>query len=119
MSGVKGDPCGNRKARAPRPAYRGAKTAPRAVFRAREIPARAETDVAGVVGVGCCLRLAEGLTEACGPGMPGPYREVKKVGCQVGARCGGGVKTPPYEWKIQWQQTQSVRAGHARPLRAA
>ena len=28
----------------------------------------------------------------------------------------GGVKTPPYEWKIQWQQTQSVRAGHARPL---
>ena len=35
MSGVKGDPCGNRKARAPRPAYRGAKTAPRAVFRAR------------------------------------------------------------------------------------
>ena len=38
MSGVKGDPCGNRKARAPRPAYRGAKTAPRAVFRAREIP---------------------------------------------------------------------------------
>ena len=42
--------------------------------------------------------------------MPGPYREVKKVGCQVGARCGGGVKTPPYEWKIQWQQTQSVRA---------
>ena len=38
MPGVKGDPCGNRKARAPRPAYRGAKTAPRAVFRAREIP---------------------------------------------------------------------------------
>ena len=62
---------------------------------------------------------AERLTEACGPGMPGPYREVKKVGCQVGARCGGGVKTPPYKWKIQWQQTQSVRAGHARPLRAA
>ena len=57
--------------------------------------------MAGVVGVGCCcLRLAERLTEACGPGMPGPYREVKKVGCQVGARCGGGGKTPPYEWKI-------------------
>ena len=51
--------------------------------------------------------------------MPGPYREVKKVGCQVGARCGGGVKTPPYKWKIQWQQTQSVRAGHARPLLGA
>ena len=60
--------------------------------------------------------LAQQLSEACGPGMPGPYREVKKVGCQVGARCGGGVKTPPYEWKIQWQQTQSERAGHARPL---
>ena len=26
----------------------------------------------------CCLRLAERLTEACGPGIPGPYREVKK-----------------------------------------
>ena len=76
--------------------------------------------MAGVVGVGCCcLRLAVRLSEACGPGMPGPYREVKKVGCQVGARCGGGVKTPPYEWKIQWQQTQSVRAGHARPLLAS
>ena len=41
--------------------------------------------------------LAQQLSEACGPGMPGPYREVKKVGCQVGARCGGGVKTPPYD----------------------
>ena len=40
MSGVKGDPCGNRKAQAPRPAYRGAKTALRAVFRAGEIPAQ-------------------------------------------------------------------------------
>ena len=40
MSNVNGDPCGNRKARAPRPAYRGAKTAPRAVFRAGEIPAQ-------------------------------------------------------------------------------
>jgi len=38
VSGVTGAPCGNRKARAPRPAYRGAKTAPRAFFRAREIP---------------------------------------------------------------------------------
>ena len=85
MSGVKGDPCGNRKARAPRPAYRGAKTAPRAVFRAREIPARAEADVAGVVGVGCCcLRLAERLTEACGPGMPGPYGELKEIGAASG-----------------------------------
>ena len=84
MSGVKGDPCGNRKARAPRPAYRGAKTAPRAVFRAREIPARAEVDVAGVVGVGCCLRLAEGLTEACGPDMPGPYGELKEIGAASG-----------------------------------
>ena len=22
----------------------------------------------------------------------------------VGARCGGGVKTPPYEWKIKWRE---------------
>ena len=93
---------------------------PRGLFLGRgRFPHERKVDVAGVVGGGRCLRLAEGLTEACGPGMPGPYREVKKVGCQVGARCGGGVKTPPYEWKIQWQQTQSVRAGHARPLRAA
>ena len=28
--------------------------------------------------------------------MPGPYREVQRV------RCRGGVKTPPYEGKIQW-----------------
>ena len=73
--------------------------------------------MAGVVDGSTGLpELVQQLTEACGPGMPGPYGEVKKVGCQVRARCGGGVKTPPYEWKIQWQQTQSVRAGHARPL---
>ena len=37
--------------------------------------------MAGVVGVGCCcLRLAERLTEACGPGMPGPYGELKEIG---------------------------------------
>ena len=85
MSGVKGDPCGNRKARAPRPAYRGAKTALRAVFRAREIPRGREVDVAGVVGVGCCcLRLAERLSEVCGPGRPGPYGELKEIGAPAG-----------------------------------
>ena len=36
--------------------------------------------------------------------MPGPYREVKRVRCRVGARYGGGVKTPPYEGRIQWRQ---------------
>ena len=47
--------------------------------------ARAEADVAGVVGVGCCcLRLAERLTEACGPGMPGPYGELKEIGAASG-----------------------------------
>ena len=98
MSGVKGDPCGNRKARAPRPAYRGAKTAPRAVFRAREIPARVEADVAGVVGVGCCcLRLAERLTEVCGPGMPGPYWVVKGKQSATGRNPSGAVAPPPFD----------------------
>ena len=76
--------------------------------------------------------LAQQLTEACGPGMPGPYGEVKGKQSATGrnpsgavapppfdkgGRGSGGVKTPPYEWKIQWQQTQSARAGRARPLR--
>ena len=34
--------------------------------------------------------------------MPGPYRV--KVKAAAEARCGGGVKTPPYEWKIKWRQ---------------
>ena len=76
MSGVKGDPCGNRKARAPRPAYRGAKTPLRGVFRAGEIPAQ--------VFIECQLRAAymrplqvnrkRDMASGCGPGMPGPYR---------------------------------------------
>ena len=76
--------------------------------------------------------LVQQLTEACGPGMPGPYRGGVKESSRQQAGIppalrrhlpltreagSGGVKTPPYEWKIQWQQTQSVRAGHARPLR--
>ena len=41
--------------------------------------------MAGVVGVEyCCLRLAERLTEACGPGMPGPYWELKEIGAASG-----------------------------------
>ena len=68
--------------------------------------------MAGVVSVGCCcLRLAERLTEACGPGMPGPYGELKEIGAasrdrnpsgaaapppfDKGGRGSGGVKTPP------------------------
>ena len=75
--------------------------------------------------------LVQQLTEACGPGMPGPYWVVKgKQSAAAGIppalrrhlpltreAGSGGVKTPPYEWKIQWQQTQSARAGRARPLR--
>ena len=50
--------------------------------------------MAGVVSVGCCcLRLAERLTEACGPGMPGPYGELKEIGTpppfDKGGRGGG------------------------------
>ena len=74
MSGVKGDPCGNRKARAPRRAYRGAKTAPRAVFRAREIPHGRKLMWPGwLMGAHGLPELAQQLSEACGPGMPGPY----------------------------------------------
>ena len=46
--------------------------------------------MAGVVGVGCCLRLAEGLTEACGPDMPGPYGELKEIGAPPPFDKGGG-----------------------------
>ena len=35
----------------------------------------------------------------------------------VGARCGGGVKTPPYEGKMQWQLTQSGGPGMPGPYR--
>ena len=58
----------------------------------------------------CCLRLAEGLTEACGPGMPGPYGELKEIGAgQAGIGIPpalrrhlpltreAGVKPPPYD----------------------
>ena len=75
--------------------------------------------------------LVQQLTEACGPGMPGPYRVGKGKQSATGRNPSGAAapppfdkggrerrgKTPPYEWKIQWQLTQSVRAGHARPLR--
>ena len=49
--------------------------------------------------------------------MPGPYREVKRARCRVGARCGGGVKTPPYEGRMQWQLTQSGGPGMPGPYR--
>lgn len=59
-------------------------------------PARAEADVAGVVSVGCCcLRLAERLTEACGPGMPGPYWGLKEIGAASRDRNPSGAAAPP------------------------
>ena len=51
--------------------------------------------MAGVVGVGCCLRLAEGLTEACGPDMPGPYGELKEIGAASRDRNPSGAAAPP------------------------
>ena len=48
--------------------------------------------------------------------MPGPYREGKRVRCRVGARCGGGVKTPPYKREDSMAAAVRWRAGHARPL---
>ena len=75
MSGVKGDPCGNRKARAPRPAYRGAKTAPRAVFRAGEIPARflIEYLLRAAYMRPLQVNRKRDIASGCGPGVPGPY----------------------------------------------
>ena len=58
------------------------------------------------------FKIGGGLTEACGPGMPGPYWVVKgkqsasgrnPSGAAApppfdkGGRGGGGVKTPPYD----------------------
>ena len=54
--------------------------------------------------------LVQQLTEACGPGMPGPYRVVKEIGAAAAEippalrrhlpltreAGSGGVKTPPY-----------------------
>ena len=57
-----------------------------------------EADVAGVVGVGCCcLRLAERLTEVCGPGMPGPYWVVKGKKSATGRNPSGAVAPPPFD----------------------
>ena len=48
--------------------------------------------MAGVVGVGCCCsRLAERLTEVCGPGMPGPYWVVTGDSAQAEADVAGVV----------------------------
>ena len=60
--------------------------------------ARAEADVAGVVGVGCCcLRLAERLTEACGPSMPGPYWVVKGKQSAIGRNPSGAAAPPHFD----------------------
>ena len=77
MSNVNGDPCGNRKARAPRPASRGAKTAPQAVFRAGEIPAQ--------VFIECELRAGHARPLRGGDG------EMRN-----GGRFRRGEGTPPY-----------------------
>ena len=54
--------------------------------------------MAGVVGVGCCcLRLAERLTEACGPGMPGPYWVVKGKQSATGRNPSGAAAPPPFD----------------------
>ena len=109
-----------RESKSPGPASsvpRG-KKAPRAVFRAREIPRGREVDVAGVVGGGyCCLRLAGRLTEACGPGMPGPYGEFKDIWAAVGYRNPSGAAAPPpfdkggREWRgkhppLRWKNSR-------------
>ena len=49
--------------------------------------------------------------------MPGPYREVQRVSCRAEARCGGGVKTPPYEGRIQWRQRCGGGPGMPGPYR--
>ena len=54
--------------------------------------------MAGVVGVGCCcLRLAERLSEACGPGMPGPYWVVKGKQSATGRNPSGAAAPPPFD----------------------
>ena len=88
---------------------------PRGLFLGRGRFRAAEADVAGVVGVGCCcLRLAEGLTEACGPGMPGPYREVKKG--RVSGR--GKVRRRGQDPSLRMEDSMAAdakRAGRACP----
>ena len=82
MSGVKGDPCGNRKARAPRaprPAYRGAKTAPRAVFRAREIPRGRKLMWPGwLMGARGCRSWYSSLRKRAGRACPAPTGWLKE-----------------------------------------
>ena len=54
--------------------------------------------MAGVVGVGCCcLRLAERLTETCGPGVPGPYWAVKGKQSETGRNPSGAAAPPPFD----------------------
>ena len=75
MSGVKGDACGNRKARASRLASRGAKTPLRGVFRAGEIPAQFfyRVSVAGRIYAALQVDRKRDMASGCGPGVPGPY----------------------------------------------
>ena len=100
MSGVKGDPCGNRKAQAPRPAYRGAKTPLRGVFRAGEIPAQFFVECQLRAGHARPLRggdgeMRDGGRFRRGEGTP-PYARIFKWGCRAAsplgavAVCGSG-----------------------------
>ena len=41
--------------------------------------------------------LAQQLTEACGPGMPGPYREVKGKQSATGGNPSGAAAPPPFD----------------------
>ena len=41
--------------------------------------------------------LAQQLSEACGPGMPGPYRELKKIGAATGRNPSGAAAPPPFD----------------------
>ena len=53
--------------------------------------------MAGVVGVGCCLRLAEGLTEAWRPGQPAPHWVVKGKQSATGRNPSGAAVSPPFD----------------------
>ena len=39
--------------------------------------------------------LVQQLTEACGPGMPGPYGEIKEIGAASRDRNPSGAAAPP------------------------
>ena len=50
--------------------------------------------------------LAQQLTEACGPGMPGPYW-VFKIGGELSEACGPGMPGP--YWLVKGKQSATGR----------